>query len=102
MLSIESFSICPSVHHFHKSVQGSTGKYEVVYGPTPEGDYTHGWTCSCPSFRFRGGECKHIKATKSERCAWNQESLCGSGAPRPADGKCPECGSELEVIRVAV
>lgn len=99
---IEHLSVCPTVHHFHKHVKGSTGEYDVTYGPTPDGDYTHGWTCTCPSARYRKGECKHIKAVKGERCAWNEEAFCGSGAPRPADGKCPQCGADLEVIRVAV
>ena len=99
---IEYFHVCPSVHSFHKHVTGKTGEYDVTYGPTLTGDYTHGWSCTCPQFRFRKGECKHIKAVKGERCAWNEEAFCGSGAAKPLSGKCPNCGAELEVIKVAV
>lgn len=101
-LSIEYHCVCPSVHRFHRHVQGKTGTYGVTYGPTPGGDYQYGWSCTCSAFRFRKGECKHIKAVKGERCAWNEEAYSGSGAARPEDGKCPNCGEPLEVIKVAV
>lgn len=42
------------------SVQGSGGNvYTVVL---VEDGVT--WACSCPAFKFRRGECKHIKAVK--------------------------------------
>ena len=90
------FSVCPSVMHYHKSVRGKTGDYEVTF----EGGY--GWSCSCPSFRFRGEECKHIKSVQADRCAWNEDALCGSGAPRPKNGKCPKCGEPLASVGVGV
>ena len=101
-LSTEYRWVCPSNFHFHRQVEGKTGTYEVTFGPTPDGDYTHGWSCTCPAFQFRGGECKHIQGVKDERCAWNEDALSGSGEPRPEDGKCPRCREPLEVVWIAV
>jgi SWIM zinc finger len=97
-LTIEYYHVCPSTQHFHKQIK----EYSVTYGFQPTGDYQYGWSCTCPHFRFRKTECKHIQAAKEERCAWNEDAYWGSGAPKPADGKCPNCGETLTVIKVAV
>ena len=100
--TIEYFSVCPTVLRFETQIQGKTGTYAVSYGPEhDDGNHSHGWHCTCPSFRYRK-DCKHLSVAKAQRCAWNEEAFCGSGAPRPTDGKCPNCGEPLETIKVAV
>jgi hypothetical protein len=101
-LTIEYYSVCPTTRDFHKEVVGKTGTYQVTYGPTPTGDYEYGWSCTCPQFTCRNVECKHIKATKPQRCAWNEEAFIGSSLPRPQDGKCPNCGQPLTTISIAI
>lgn len=103
-LTIEHRYVCPSVLSWHKRIQGSRGNaYEVRYGFMPNGDYEYGWSCTCLAFKFRGGECKHIAAVKHERCAWGEDAFCGGGSShQPRGGKCPNCGEELEIIRVGV
>ena len=92
---------CSTNEHYQEKVAGSKGaEYTVTYGPTPGGPYQYGWSCTCPSFKHRGGECKHIKAVKPNRCAHGAEAACGS--PSPMGETCPECGSETTVISVGV
>ena len=96
-LTIEYIRICAANIHWTKQVAGSKGaKYEV--------DFREGvWSCSCPSFQYRKGECKHILQAKQEKCEWNVEAYCGSraGEANP-DGTCPICGGDTAVIKVGV
>jgi hypothetical protein len=92
---------CSTNEHYVEVVPGSKGaKYTVRYGTTPQGPYQYGWSCTCPAFKFKGGDCKHIKAVESNRCAHGHDACMGS--PSPMGETCPECGSETSVIRVAV
>jgi hypothetical protein len=100
-LTLEYRYVCPSVLTWHKTVTGKSGTYEVSYGYQSTGDYEYGWSCTCPQFKFRKAECKHIKAVKHERCAWNEEAFCGGGAQHD-DGKCPNCGDMLIAIKIGV
>jgi hypothetical protein len=44
-------------HSFKVKSQSGKGAYEVKATPT-------GMTCTCPDFVYRGGNCKHISATR--------------------------------------
>ena len=103
-LTIEYFYVCPSTQHFHKVVTGSKGdEYEVTYGYQPTGNYQYGWSCTCKAFHYHPEvECKHIKTAELSRCNWNESAYYGSSEPKPIDGKCPNCGQALEIIKVAV
>ena len=93
---------CSSNEHYSEKVAGSKPgvEYTVTYGKTPRGPYQYGWSCTCPSFKHRGGECKHIKAVKPNHCRYGWEASCGSPAPFE-DDTCPSCGGETSVISVA-
>lgn len=104
-LNIECRSWCKSNEDWEKQVLGSKGKtYTVKFGQLPSGaEYSHGFTCDCEAYKFgQGKPCKHILAVKDQKCDWNHEACMGSGEDRPANGKCPKCGGEISVIRIAV
>ena len=100
-MNVHAYRWCSTNEHFETVVPGSKGaEYTVTYGRTPSGPYQYGWTCTCPAFKFRGGECKHIKQAEKERCGYGHDAVCGS--PSEMGDTCPECGSETTVIQVAV
>ena len=98
-LTIEHVCTCPSNLHWHTKIKD----YDVTYGDLHvPGDYQMGWTCTCPHFKFRKQECKHIAEAKLLRCGWGEDAFCG-GRPEPTkDGKCPDCGEPVEVIKIGV
>jgi hypothetical protein len=57
-------------------------------------------TCTCPAYLFHSkGTCKHIQRMLEENaCGWDSIHFAG----QPVDGKCPRCGSELEVTEFAM
>lgn len=67
----------------------------------------YGWTCTCPSYNYRGIECKHIDAVRSERCGWNEElepTLQAKADPsKRATLKvcCPKCDGPVVAVRVS-
>lgn len=84
---------------FRKEVVGSKGDiYIVSFGNAKNGE---DFSCTCPAYKHRDGLCKHIKAVMHEKC--NYHSLVHL-PPKVVDGKkvCPNCGSELRAVRVAV
>ena len=92
---------CSTNEHYEEVVPGSKGaSYTVRYGTTPQGPYQYGWSCTCPAFKFKGGDCKHIKAVESNRCAHGHDACMGS--PSPMGETCPECDGPTSVIQVAV
>jgi hypothetical protein len=96
--TMETAWVCNSNLFWSKKV----GDYEVIWDNDRHArrdDCEYGWRCTCPSFKFRGGECKHIRAVKHERCGWNE--TC-EPCPTPSSGRCPDCGGEVSAIRVAV
>lgn len=103
MLSIETYKWCSTNEFYQELVNGSNGNvYTVIYGETPSDSlYKYDWSCTCPQYKFRGGECKHIKNAKENRCAYG--SGAASGSPEKIEGDtCPSCGGEVSVIRVGV
>ncbi len=101
-LMIVHARVCASARHWEKKVAGSHGEtYTVRYGEVYGKPYSHGWTCTCPSFKFRG-PCKHILRVQGERCAWGEGAFMGDFEEANADGSCPKCGGETFVIRVGV
>ncbi len=99
--NIQNSRWCSTNEHYSEVVPGSKGaEYTVTYGRTPQGPYQYGWSCTCPAFKFKSGDCKHIKAVEGNRCAHGHDACMGS--PTPMGDTCPECGSETSVISVAV
>ena len=104
-LSTEYFRWCKSNEHFEKKVAGSNGNvYTVVYGELAfKTDTTHGWTCTCPAYKYgKGAPCKHILAVMPEKCDWNWEASFGSPVSTRKYKKCPKCHSELSLIKIGV
>lgn len=99
-LSIEYMRMCASNEGWSREVEGSGGrKYTVTFGRVFGQEHDHGYSCTCPAFRFgKGKPCKHVAAVRGERCGWHQQFDGG----RAGDGKCPRCGGETVVIRVGV
>jgi len=106
-------AVCPSMERWQSSTKGSSeAHYHVEYGFLSEKEQEYqgtqrGWTCSCLSFEFRihGGQgCKHIKAAKEQRCAWNEEMDPGVEPDRttPTRPRCPNCGQDVIWYEVAV
>lgn len=98
-LTISYHKWCASNVYWERFVVGSKGNYSVKFALLPDG--SHGYSCSCAAFKFHPEkECKHIKAVKDERCAWNFGACCGDSAPSPAGDVCPRCGGPLNTIKV--
>lgn len=100
-LNVHAWRWCATNEHYEETVEGSKGAtYTVTYGKTPRGPYQYGWSCTCPQHKFRGGECKHIKVAKDNRCAHGQDAVIGS--PTEMGETCPACGGPTSVILVGV
>lgn len=76
-------------------VQGSTGTYVVTC------DSRWDWSCTCPAFKYSkdGDWCKHINQIRAETCTWNQLL---DGGSTDENGRCPECGGEVEYYTAMV
>ena len=99
-LSLEPMAMCASWEHLEVKVKGSKGaEYIVVHGrQSKDADYMYGFSCNCAAFKWRKGECKHIKAVKENVCLWHQQFDGGVAV----DGTCPKCGNEIIGIMCAV
>jgi len=99
MTVLEPMAMCSSWERFTKKVAGSKGvEYFVTHERQLNGDYEYGFSCTCPSFKFRKGECKHIKEVKGDACLWHQQFDGGE----LKDGKCPRCGGGVKFVMCAV
>ncbi|HHZ94096.1 MAG TPA: hypothetical protein EYN67_00745 [Flavobacteriales bacterium] len=93
---------CNSTEGFSTEVKGSNGNaYTVRYGSSghKEHDYSHGYSCTCPSYKFdKKATCKHIEQVKKEgrHCNWMQFTDGNTPTIEP-DGTqvCPECGNGI-------
>lgn len=99
-MTIQVAPVCETVKNFSVKFISSDGQrqYTAVFGPTPYGRYQHDWECDCMGFKTRKS-CKHIDLAKQKRCGWNAHL---EPYPMPEDRKCPDCGGELEFVKVAV
>tara|TARA_Y100000310_G_C20577716_1_gene761304 strand:- start:630 stop:953 length:324 start_codon:yes stop_codon:yes gene_type:complete len=103
-LPLEPMAMCSSWEHLEVKVKGSKGaEYIVTHGKLRrDADYEYGFSCNCPAFKYRKGECKHIKAVKVDTllniCLWHQQFDGGAAI----DGMCPKCGNEIIGIMCAV
>ena len=93
--TLETAPICKTVRAFGMKVAG----HDVSYGPTPYGRYQYGWDCDCAEFAKDRYGCEHTREAAKHRCGWN--SHC-EPYTMPKDRKCPDCGGELDFVRVAV
>ena len=91
--------MCASNEHCEVQVPSSDGKktYTLTFGRVHGKRYSHGWTCNCKSFQFRG-QCKHEEEAEKQRCSWHQQWDGG----KAKNGKCPECGGEVVAVMVAI
>ncbi len=112
-LTIKYAWTCHTNLFWTTKVQGIGGKYDVTWRQTDQPklhDFAmYGWHCSCPAYQFgKGKYCKHVKAVikVNERCGWNEGLEPTLMPARAADAEgcpeCPECGGEVESIKVAV
>lgn len=91
--------VCKTVTDFATKVIGSGGRvYKVRYGKWVTPHYLYDWHCECDGYKFRQ-DCSHITAAKKLRCGWNRHHEAYS---MPEDRKCPDCGGELDFIKVGV
>ena len=67
-------------------------------------DVQFDYACTCKAYQFgKGKYCKHILEAKQHHCKWNHGAVMGDGVSEvPEDHKCPECGADLEAIRIGV
>lgn len=94
MLDILTTWICSSRKHLEMTING----HKVVWSYQPHGRVQYDWTCDCKGFQFRK-TCKHVVEAQKNRCSWN-EAL--DFVEKPSNGRCPECGSDVESIRIGV
>ena len=94
-LTIHPFYFCPSTKTSVK-IQSSRGNktYSVYRGRTHQYDFD--WVCTCPAYKYKNGECKHIKLVKVQACTWDQFVDGGEAI----ENKCPQCGVEVEARMV--
>jgi hypothetical protein len=87
-LSIENHTYCVEARNkLHKLPNSkNTHYYQVFYNGRK-------WECDCPSYKYRK-TCKHIDQVVSKACNWHTEST--------GYKVCPECGGEVQVVRVGV
>ena len=103
-LSLEPMAVCSSWERFEVKVKGSKGaEYTVTHSKqSRDADYEYGFSCTCPAFKYRKGECKHIKAVKVDAliniCLWHQQF----DGNESKDGACPKCGEPVIGIMCAV
>tara|TARA_Y100000593_G_C4295670_1_gene330557 strand:- start:1349 stop:1684 length:336 start_codon:yes stop_codon:yes gene_type:complete len=93
---------CESTERFSTEVKGSKGNvYTIRFGSTghKEHDYSHGYSCTCPSYKFSNKTtCKHIEQVKKEgrHCNWMQFHDGGTPSVEPCGTQvCPECGDAI-------
>ena len=98
--NIEPMSMCSSWETFEAKVMGSaTEPYIVAHERLQDGsDYIYGFTCTCPAFKYREGDCKHIDAVRERACLWHQQMDGGESS----NGTCPKCGDSVIGIMCAV
>jgi predicted RNA-binding Zn-ribbon protein involved in translation (DUF1610 family) len=79
----------------------------TVHGYTQTGMFSEHMQphCTCPAYKFSKGEktCKHIAQVYEQTCNWHQNySDEVQTEEQNAQHKCPRCGGETVVVRVAV
>jgi len=59
-LTMEHIRTCADNTYWQKKVKGSRGADYTVTFQLIQGEGF--WSCTCPSFKYRQGDCKHITA----------------------------------------
>ena len=59
------------------------------------------WHCSCKSFQYRGS-CKHVAHAVDNGCHWHSNYDGGEPVLENGEKKCPNCGNDVEVVRVGI
>ena len=99
-LDIQPMPYCSSWENFRIEVKGSQDEPYIVAHEhlRGTGDSLYGFTCTCPAFKYREGECKHIEAVKGEACLWHGQHDEVQAEKR----ECPRCGGGVKFVMCAV
>lgn len=100
-LTTETRRLCKGNVFWQKRVEGSQGDtYTVLWGPAgPDAPFAYGWHCDCKGFQFRQ-QCKHVAQAEAERCTAGEDAFVGGPGLGDVD-KCPMCGGDTEIIKIA-
>lgn len=112
-MTLHTAATCSSNIEWSVIIAGGANTYTVRYGATFDSDYAYDWSCSCPEFTARRKlarsmrGCSHIERVRASklRCGWNAELDPGAPAdydPFTGRHSCPECGGEVNHLRVMV
>ena len=104
---------CSSVFDWELEIPGSKPKDTWVVRWSREHKenekFKFGYSCSCPAYKYRPGECKHIKLARRQnrRCGWSQEIDGGEPESVGEDGGlerlfCPGCGDAVVSYEIKV
>lgn len=91
---IQNFYSCNSNKGWYIDV----GNWRVTYGPNHKDPaYLMGYACTCPAYKYKKGDCKHIEQVRNKRCGWSQ--FLDGGEPLDEDGTklCPNCRNHIYV-----
>ena len=100
-LTTEYYWHCTTAESWSKEVLGSTGTPYTVrwsnWGHKNQHSHQYDYSCTCASYKYGKGDCKHIKAIKAsgEHCKWMQFMDGGKAIQDPNTGEhhCPECNA---------
>lgn len=104
-LSIEHRIVCKTTQEYRMEFPSKSDPdkvYVAEYGDYIPGLYMYNWDCDCWPFK-KSKKCKHIEeAEKKQMETCDLDGYRDYLTEYPEDRKCPKCGNDLTVIKVAV
>lgn len=103
MTDVHYYRWCSQNDNYSQKYRGSgTNIYTVTYNEMNSGEFAANYRCTCKGYQYKG-KCKHIDLAKQHRCQYGHDAIMGSPVAALQDmDKCPLCGSDTSVIKVAV